>query len=276
MLRSYYSGMLPALDNDCSILFTFIAGRFRMERSIRATVGAFAAVAIMALPLSAQTNSFSPGDTYSSAGLTGFSTTGADMGGMLVTWTFAGGGTSFASWGDLGGGVWGVSSGGFSVTLGEATNTYGGVWSIFNGSDNRVSSVRFNGAPGRTLFDCDWNAVALECENSGSSAADFGTTGSAEGWSLESSGGTYTGGVSGFYTNAYAITGDPAVGDLFEQLTIRFDDILGVGVGYDFIADTDNSPSNVPPPQRVPEPGSIALLLSGLSGLAVMSRRRRA
>jgi hypothetical protein len=216
----------------------------------------------------AQTNSYSNGVEYVTPALTGFATTGALMENMLVTWTFAGGGTSFASWGDLGGGLWGVSQDGFEISLGENDDTFTSAWSLSNFTNNRLSSVRFNGAPGRTLFDCGWTGT--ECSAAGDQT---GTEGSALGFSLQTVG-SYTGNVSGYYTNRVRLSGDPAVGDLFEQLTIQFDDILGAQGTYEWLADTDNSGLDQPPPRVVPEPSTGLLTLAGVISLMLMSRGR--
>ncbi len=225
---------------------------------------------VLAAPpaMHAQTNTYSNGVEYITPELTGFATTGALMEDMLVTWTFAGGGTSFASWGDLGGGVWGVSVDGFEITLGEDDDTYTSVWSLANNTNNRLSSVRFNGAPGRTLFDCGWTGT--ECTTLGD---EIGTEGSALGFSLFTSG-DYAGSVSGFYTNRVRLAGESAVGDLFEQLTIQFDDILGAQGTYQWFADTDNSGLDQPPPRVVPEPSTGLLTVAGVISLLLLSRGR--
>ncbi len=224
--------------------------------------------------IAAQTNTFTTGTPFNSPVLTGFDTDGSLMAGMMVTWSFVGGGSSSASWADLGGGKWGVSAGGFSVMF-NGTQTFTQPWVVQNNSGSSVSSIRFDGAPGRTIFDCAWTGSA--CQNTGSTAAK-GTPGSEPGTSLTSLGGSYFGSVNGFYTDMVGINGAAPVGDEFERLTIDFVSGLGDGELYAFLADTDNSDFNSPPPAAVaaaPEPGSITLLATGLAMLGVTFRRRR-
>jgi hypothetical protein len=210
---------------------------------------------------------------YSGSALTGFATNGSQMGGMRVTWTAVTGAVSSASWANLGDGFWGVNSDGFRVQYDESTTTFGYRWGVSNGSALAIRSIRFNGAPGRTLFDCAWTGTA--CSGPGSSIPE-GTSGSAEGWTFEN--GETRSGVSATYSNLFKLDAAAApVGDLFEQLTITFGgDGLGAQEQYSFFADTDNSPSEAPEPTPVPEPSSAVLMVAGLAGLAGARRFRRA
>ena len=210
---------------------------------------------------SAQTNSFNTGTLLNVGALSPATTTGSTMGGMLVTWTFASGLAFSSNWRDIGGGLWGVSSGGFSVELGADVNTFGGLWSIKNRTNSNISSVRFNGAPGNTVFDC---------QNGAGCTPD--TPGSNQGFSLTTASLSFQTTATGIYSNAVGVGGNPGVGDLYEQLTISFaNGTMPTNQFYDFFADTDNYLSAT----VVPEPGTWALTLVGLTAVGVASRRRR-
>jgi hypothetical protein len=246
-----------------------------MIKPVFRAAGIAAVIVGMASPLAAQTNTFVAGTRFVSPDVvTDFTTGGSEMVGMRVTWSFTDGSSAFDFWRSLSPGTWGVSGGGFEV-INSSDNTFGGAWSVRNFSNRIVSSVRFNGASGRTLFDCAWNGT--RCDNTGSRGDDLlnPTVGSAGGASHTQVGGSYTGAVFGEYANLIGIGGAAPVGDLFEQLTISFAAGLGVQGTYDFRADTDNSDFNAPPPTSVPEPTAFALLAVGAAGLASVARRRR-
>ena len=221
----------------------------------------------------AQTNTFSNGTVFNAPVLTTFDTRGIDMSGMRVEWTFADGlGTGSANWGDLGVAngfsFAGVRSGGFEIAVDRNLNTANFTWTLTNFTGNRLQSVRFNGAPGRTLFDC-----GVGCPNPG-------TPGSSGGQSLQTINfGGYTGGVIGEYTNIVGIGGLAPVGDLFEQLTITFTDLVANNGYYNFRLDTDNSDFGVAPPApvsptTVPEPSTWAMMLAGLAAVGLRARRK--
>lgn len=238
-------------------------------------VAAFAAIAFGAASVAgAQTNSFGGGAIVNADVLTGSSTNGSEMVGMNVSWTFAAGGGSFSgAWANLGGGSFGVTgANNFSLTFGGAQDTFTDSWVLTNSNTQRLQSIRLNGAPGRTLFDCGWTGTA--CIGNGASSS-FGTSGSFLGFSLTTTGGTYGGGVRGVYSNLVGLGGNAPVGDLFEQLDISFDGIMGAGSTYLFRADTDNSSFDRPPPTITPEPSTWALMFVGLAAVGVAKRRRR-
>jgi hypothetical protein len=193
---------------------------------------------------------------------------------MTVSWSFLGGGGSgSAIWGSLGGGLSGISSGGLSLSIGSGTDTFGGVFSLSNTSGFALQSLTLAGASGRTIFDCAWDGSICVAGNAN---ADQGTVGSANGWTLQTNGGTFGGTVSAVYSNLVGIGINPPVGDLFEQLVLSFGaNGLASGLTYSFIADTDNSPFDQPPPtSSTPEPSTFVLAGIGLIGLGTLGRRR--
>ncbi|MCU0649065.1 MAG: PEP-CTERM sorting domain-containing protein [Gemmatimonadaceae bacterium] len=223
----------------------------------------------------AQTVNFNPGATVNSPALTGFQTSGAQMVGMRVTATFADASIFQDNWRDLGGGNHGAQvAGRFRLSMGSTDDSFTSNWTVASLTTGGpgLRSLRIEGREGRTLFDTCW-PVRTDCANNN----DTGTDGSALGWTFSSTGGTYGGTVTALYTNIVSVGGNPPVGDLFEELNMRFNADLGLVAGqtYTFRADTDNSRFDAPPPQIVPEPSTYALMATGLAGLAAISRRRR-
>lgn len=244
-----------------------------MRKKLGAVVAALVTAGSM---VGAQTNTFTTGTAYTTPGLTGFSTRSSEMAGMIVSWRFAGNGTVFSSaWGDLGGGFFGVSGvDGFGLRMSSGGDTFSTSWQLTNSSTQRLDYIQMRGAPGRTLFDCGWTGTA--CVNTGNGGGDFGTAGSADGWSHQQTGGTFAGTVLGTYANAVAIGANAAVGDLFESLLITFDGSMGAAATYDFRADTDSSPANLGTPMpTVPEPSTYLLMGTGMIGLFSLRRKMK-
>ena len=238
---------------------------------VRFSVGILLVAIGVTLPLrlAAQGNLFHTGTPHDIAGPIDFQATGASMAGMEVRWSFPDLTEGFATWGALGGGDCGVSSGGFSVVLGcaFASNNASG-WTITNGTGQAVVKVQFNGAPGNTVFDCGWDGAACVA---GGFAAGTGTPGSNTGYSFAKIGGTATAVGVGTYTNVAGVGGAAPVGDLFEQFSFLLDP-LPSGDSYILVLDTDNA---VLAPTTAPEPATATLTLGGLAGIAAAARRRR-
>lgn len=222
----------------------------------RAGLIAATAFAAISLPVAAQTVTFQPGTAFQTPQLSSSNTFPADMVGMMVTLN---GGLS-AAWADIGGGRHGVNFGAVQISMINGVHTGApAIWNVIGDPSNPVTSIKFSGAPGRTVFDV-------------LPGPDEGTPGSAWGQAFQRNGGNFPGPVTGIYSNLVSITGQAAVGDLYEQLTINFDG--GLTSTYNFWADTDNSPFGVPI-TAVPEPGTIGMMLAGLAGVSLLVRRRQ-
>jgi len=243
-------------------------------------LGAVAAVLLAAGSVAgAQTNTFSSGTSYTSPSITGFATTSSQMAGMLVSWRFTGSATVFSSaWGNLAGDFFGVSgSNGFRLRMGTGTSTFVTDWELRNSSTQSLDFIQMRGAPGRTLFDCGWTGTACVQNGQTTGGGLEGTISSADGWSHQRTGGTFTGTVLGAYSNSVGIGTNPDVGDLFESLLITFQGGMGAGKTYEFRADTDSSlPTADIPTPTVPEPSTYLLMGTGLVGLFSLRRKLKA
>lgn len=188
--------------------------------------------------------------------LTGFQTTGADMDNMTVTAVFRNGTSQTLSWADTGVASGGVTGANWSLT--QTGDTFTGLsWSMTNTTGAGLLSLAFDGAPGLTVFDTTFNNLV-------------GTAGSALGkdFATNLAGDSA---ITATYSNAVAINGASAVGDIFHNIFVDFSQYGGAFGNFMITQDTDND-SRL---NEVPVPAAAWLFGSALLGLAGIGKRKK-
>lgn len=213
---------------------------------------------VVTLPTGAATISYFEGGVATAIpGLTGFMTTGADMDGLQVTACFSVLGCETRAWADTGATSGGVNGTGWGLSVTGDTFAVD-AWSMAiaaGGAAGQLVSLLLDGRGSAfTIFDRTFGGVD-------------GTPGSEAGrdWNTTLNGGTF---VNVTYLDPTNITGNPAVGDLFQQVLVEFTQNSGPRTSFLFSQDTDNDSR-----RTVAEPGSLALL--GIAAMALALARRR-
>lgn len=224
--------------------------------------GALSASGAFAASVTHATDDSTP---FVTTGLDTFTTSGADMDGMIITGTFADSSSQSLTFGGTGGDAGETSAGDFNVSF-DGVSTFSTAWDLTVSTGQLVSLV-FQGAPGATIFDI---------------LDDFPVTpDSARGREFEISGSSPDGVIAVTYSNPVGVTPNAPVGDLYATMTVDFSGLfsggLDAGTSLSFFQDTDNSASRAPvvPVDPVPLPAAGWLMLAGLGGLAASRRGKK-
>lgn len=190
------------------------------------------------------------------------STYGDMMAGMRVIASFADGTNESLVWGKTGFRAGGVFGSGWSLT--QSGYVAEDPWVLTNLGGLSITSLLLDAGPGNITFDTDFNGRS-------------GTPGSNPGGSFEPVGDHSMVDIVATYRDQVGVGTNPPIGDLFRHLDITFEGAgLVPGSTLRFNADVDNFKIvSSEPGAVVPEPGSWALMASGLGLLAGRTVRRR-
>lgn len=202
-----------------------------------------------------------PGITYEVDAIAIWDTLAEDMAGVSVTASFSSGqNDDILSWGDLGSGLFGVQTSEWSLTMNGSESTFYAIWTldIIDTSNVVISDIVISGLSGDIVFDI---VPPFDVVTDGSEYGREIIAGSLTSGNLS---------IEAVYSNEVALTGNAALLDLYETLSISFLNDGGFtsdSIFY-FKADTDNI-------GEVPEPGTMLLFGSGILGISSVLVRRR-
>jgi hypothetical protein len=204
-------------------------------------------------------------------GVAGFATTGAMMDGLEVTAVFSEGVNETLFWADTGLDSGGVSSAsGWGLSL--SGNTFSAPWqfTITNANLGQLRRLILDARSALTVFDRNYPPP---------DGAGEGTPGSANGNDFNCTAASAAvcdpeNDVIALYDYQVNVTGELAVGDLWQTLDIQFFELgseirSGPRTSWSFVQDTDND-SRI----QAPEPGTVALLGLALGAAGLIRRRR--
>ncbi|WP_298837620.1 VPLPA-CTERM sorting domain-containing protein [uncultured Roseobacter sp.] len=202
------------------------------------------------------------GSVQSTDGLTGYTTSGADMDGMRVTAGFLDGNTSRAVFGATGRQSGAAEGDGFSLSL-SGFSTFSTPFEL-SVSRGVLTWLQIDALPGDTVFDT---------QRSGT-----GTPGSANGTDFTPRT-SLDGTIPVLFSNILALRDETPAGDLYGTLRIGFDQLstggLQSGSSFSFVQDTDNLTTPAEPlVSTVPVPAGLPLVLTGLAAFGYMRHRR--
>lgn len=208
------------------------------------------------------TTGANPGTTVNAIDLTGFSTTGSEMGGMIIEGLFVGGGTASCTWVDGAGqsGSCVASNGNFGFSIGLNGDTYTSSWFLSSITGANLLQLVFNGLPGSTVFD--------------RTEPSTGTPGSDLGRDALGSTSSLIPSANVTYINQVATMGNAPVGDIYSTVQMYFGPITNVGLApgetAEWLMDTDSIGIR----GEIPEPSTFAMMGLALASLAFVRRRR--